>query len=142
MKYYSPKLAKEYSNASDYFQVAKKALEEMIRQTGSPVFDKRGMIRKGVIVRHMILPGSTKDSMKIMEYLITTYGSEILISLMNQYTPMEQMKTHPLLKRKITEREYEKVIDYGIGLGWENGFIQEKDTVGESFIPSWNGEGT
>ena len=141
MKYYSPEISKEYSNAEDYFEVAKKAIKEMIRQVGKPVFDKRGMIQKGVIVRHMILPGSTKDSMKIMEYLISTYGTEIMISLMNQYTPMEQTKTHPLLKRKITQREYEKVINYGIRLGWENGFIQEKDTVGESFIPGWNGEG-
>ena len=141
MKYFSPKLSKEYSQAPDYFLVAKKAIEEMVRQTGSPVFNERGIIKKGVIVRHMILPGSTRDSMEIMEYLIKTYGNQIIISLMNQYTPMEQMKTHPLLKRRITQREYEKVIDFGIQMGWENGFVQEKGTVGESFIPQWNGEG-
>ena len=141
MKYFSSKLSKEYSQAADYFKVAKEAIEEMVRQTGSPVFDEKGMIRKGVIVRHMILPGSTQDSMKIMKYLIKTYGNQIIISLMNQYTPMEQMKTHPLLKRRITKREYEKVIDFGIQMGWENGFIQENGTVGESFIPQWNGEG-
>ena len=141
LKYFSPKLSKEYCNAEDYFEVTKEAIEEMVRQVGSPVFDIENKMKRGVMVRHMILPGSTKDSMKIMEYLLQNYGNKIYISLMNQYTPMKQVGNHPLLKRKVTAREYKKVIDYALSLGWEHGFIQDKETAKESFIPLWNGEG-
>ena len=141
MKYVSKELSKEYSNASDYFNVAAKALEEMVRQVGEPNFDERGYIKKGVIVRHLVLPGSTKDSKAVLNYLWNTYGNKIYISIMNQYTPMEQIKNHPLLSRKVTKREYSKVVDYALSLGWENGFIQEGETAKESFIPSFYGEG-
>lgn len=141
IKYYSSLLSKEYCHAEDYFIRASKALEEMIRQVGEPVFDLNNRMIKGVIVRHMILPGSTKDSMKIMEYLLENYRDKIYISLMNQYTPMDQVKDHPLLKRRITKREYQKVIDHALNLGWEKGLIQEKKTAEKSFIPIWNGEG-
>ena len=141
MKYVSKELSKEYSNASDYFEVASKALEEMVRQVGEPEFDDRGYIRKGVIVRHLVLPGSTRDSKAVLEYLWNTYGNRIYVSIMNQYTPMEQIKNHPLLSRKVTKREYSKVVDYALSLGWENGFIQEGETAKESFIPGFYGEG-
>ena len=141
MKYVSGELSKEYSNAPDYFEVASIALEEMIRQVGEPEFDDRGYIKKGVIVRHLVLPGSTKDSKAVLEYLWNTYGNKIYISIMNQYTPMEQIKNHPLLSRKVTKREYQKVVDYALSLGWENGFIQEGETAKESFIPGFHGVG-
>ena len=140
-KYYSSRLSKEYSHAEDYFSVTTKAIEEMVHQVGEPVMDEKGILQRGVMVRHMILPGSTADSKKILEYLLKTYGNKIFISLMNQYTPMEEMKDHPLLKRRVTKREYEKVIAYGFSLGWEKGYIQEKDTAQESFVPLWNEEG-
>ena len=137
----STELSKEYSNAGDYFEVASKALEEMVRQVGEPEFAQNGYMKKGVIVRHMVLPGSTKDSKAVLDYLWSSYGDRIYISIMNQYTPMEQIKNHPLLSRKVTKREYEKVIDYALSLGWENGFIQEGETAMESFIPGFNGAG-
>ena len=86
----------------------------------------------------MVLPGSTKDSRSILDYLWNTYGNRIYISIMSQYTPMEQTKTHPLLSRKVTKREYSKVVNYALNLGWENGFIQEGETAKESFIPDFN----
>ena len=141
MKYVSSQLSKDYSNAENYFEIASKAIEEMVRQVGEPIFDERGMIQKGVIVRHLVLPGSTKDSKAVLEYLWNTYRNKIYISIMNQYTPMEQIKNHPLLSRKVTKREYQKVIDYALSLGWENGFIQEGETAKESFIPGFNGVG-
>ena len=142
LKYVSKKLSKEYSNAEDYFEVASGAIKEMVRQVGEPEFDERGYLRKGVIVRHLVLPGSTKDSKAVLEYLWNTYGNKIYISIMNQYTPMEeQIKNHPLLSRKVTKREYSKVVDYALSLGWENGFIQEGETAKESFIPGFNGVG-
>ena len=141
MKYVSKELSKEYSNAPDYFDVASKALEEMVRQAGEAQFDNRGYMIKGVIVRHLVLPGSTKDSKAVLDYLWNTYGNNIFISIMNQYTPMEQIKNHPLLSRKVTKREYSKVVDYTLSLGWENAFIQEGETAMESFIPGFNGLG-
>lgn len=141
MKYVSKELSKEYSNAPDYFDVASKALEEMVRQAGEAQFDNRGYMIKGVIVRHLVLPGSTKDSKAVLDYLWNTYGNNIFISIMNQYTPMEQIKNHPLLSRKVTKREYSKVVDYALSLGWENAFIQEGETAMESFIPGFNGLG-
>ena len=141
MKYVSKKLSKEYSNAEDYYEVVKDAIEEMVRQVGEATFDERGYMKKGVIVRHLVLPGSTKDSRAVLDYLWDTYGNKIYISIMNQYTPMEQIKNHPLLSRKVTKREYAKVIDYALSLGWENAFIQEGETAKESFIPGFNHEG-
>ena len=140
-KYMDPELAMKYSYAEDYPEVAKVALEEMVHQAGEPEFDARGIMQKGVIVRHLLLPGHVKDSRNVLKYLIDTYGNRIYISLMNQYTPMPAMKDDPLLSRKVTQREYERLIDYGISLGLENGFIQEGETAKESFIPEFNGEG-
>ncbi len=140
-KYMDPELAEKYSYARDYPEVAREALKEMVRQTGTPEFDRQGIMKKGVIVRHLLLPGHVKDSRRVLEYLLSTYGKEIYISLMNQYTPMPAMKDDPRLSRKVTDREYQRLIDYGIQLGLENGFIQEGETAKESFIPEFNGEG-
>lgn len=136
MKYYSAELAKKYSNAPDYFQVADAAIAEMIRQVGTPHFEQE-KIKKGVIVRHMILPGCTKDSKALIKHLLDKYGTDIYISIMNQYTPMEEMTDFPELQRRITKREYSKVVDYAIELGLEQGFIQEGATAIESFIPDF-----
>lgn len=141
MKYMSQELSKEYSYAEDYFEIASKAITEMVRQVGEPVFDEKGYMKKGVIVRHLVLPGSIKDSKAVLEYLWNTYGNSIYISIMNQYTPMEQTKNHPKLSRKVTKREYNKVVDFAVNLGWKNGFIQEGKTAQESFIPAFDSSG-
>lgn len=140
-KYMDSSLAKQYSNAEDYGETAKEALEEMVRQAGGPEFDDRGIMKRGVIVRHLLLPGHVSDSKRVTEYLYRTYGNQIYISLMNQYTPMPAMAQDPLLSRRVTEREYGRLVDYAISLGLENGFIQEGETAKESFIPAFDGEG-
>lgn len=137
MKYHSSELSKKYSNAPDYFEVADQAIAEMVRQVGPPVFEK-DMIQRGVIVRHMILPGNTKDSKRIIDHLLHTYKNDIYVSIMNQYTPMPEMAEYPEINRKITKREYQKVIDYAIESGLEKGFIQEGETAMESFIPDFH----
>ena len=139
-KYYSPELAARYSHALDYPQVATAAIHEMLRQTGTPVFEE-DMMRRGVIVRHLVLPDHTKDSMAVVSHLLQEYGSDIYFSIMNQYTPMENREEYPELKRRVTDREYNKVIDYAIEVGLENGFLQEGDTAKESFIPDFGYEG-
>jgi len=167
LKYYSPELSARYSSAPDYFEVAKNAITEMFRQAGTPEFvplrndanhdgitdaevnsqeaeDEMHLIKRGVIVRHMVIPTHTADSKRIIEYLYRTYGDDIFISIMSQYTPVidaETAKAYPELARKLTEREYDSVVDYAIELGVENAFIQEGDVAEESFIPEFDGTG-
>ncbi|MDO4633252.1 MAG: radical SAM protein [Eubacteriales bacterium] len=136
-KYMEESTAREYSRAADYPEIAKKAVQEMVRQTGSPEFDARGMMKKGVIVRHLLLPGHVKEAASIVEYLYQTYGDQIYLSLMNQYTPMPQMQEHPLLGRKVTRREYMRLMDVVFDLDIEQAFVQEGGTAKESFIPEF-----
>ena len=143
-KYMSPVLSKKYSHASDYAEVAKAAIAEMVRQTGKAVFvngDEDNLILSGTIVRHLTLPGCMEDSMQILKYLHETYGDTIYISIMNQFTPLSNLEKYPELNRKITDEEYETLVDYAIEIGIENGFIQEGDTAEESFIPAFDCEG-
>ena len=137
LKYTDPAIAAEYSHAPDYFETATAAIEEMFRQVGEPDFDG-DLMKKGIIVRHLVLPGHTNDSKAVLKYLYETYHDRIYISIMNQYTPMERMKTHPLLGRRITGREYERVVNYALDLGIQNAFIQEGDVAKESFIPPFD----
>ena len=141
LKYLEADLAGNNSHEKDYPEVAMKALDEMVRQVGMPEFDERGMMKKGVIVRHLLLPGHVRNSKKVLEYLYGTYGDQIYISLMSQYTPMPAMKDDPQLSRKVTDREYDRLLDHAISLGVTNCFIQEGETAKESFIPEFNGEG-
>ncbi len=140
-KYMDRTPALRYSGCSDYFETVSEAISEMVRQTGEPVFDERGMLLKGVIVRHLTLPGYLEDSKRILMYLYHTYGDRILISIMNQFTPLEAVKEYPEINRRITEEEYEELVDYAIELGIECGYIQEGETASESFIPEFNNEG-
>lgn len=142
-KYVSAELAARYSAAADYPQRAWEALEEMYRQTGEAVLDERGMMRRGVIVRHLILPGHTKEAIAVLQKLYATYGNTICYSIMNQYTPLPYVaKEYPELNRRLTKREYDKVIDAAVSMGIENGYIQEGETAKESFIPPFDGTGT
>lgn len=143
-KYMSPVLSKKYSHAPDYAEVAKAAIAEMVRQTGKAVFvngDEDNLILRGTIVRHLTLPGCMEDSMQILKYLHETYGDTIYISIMNQFTPLSNLEKYPELNRRITDEEYETLVDFAIDIGIENGFIQEGDTAEESFIPAFDCEG-
>lgn len=140
-KYMNEEVAKEYSNASDYPEVAKQAIAEMVRQVGEATFDERGMMQKGVIVRHLMLPGELLDSKRIIRYLHETYGERIFISMMSQYTPMPRVAEHPKLGKKIRKKSYDTLLDFAVSIGVENGFFQEGETAKESFIPAFDCEG-
>lgn len=143
-KYMDVELAAKYSSAPDYPDAAKAALRKMVDITSKPVFDENGMMQRGVIVRHLLLPGHKKNAKDVVRYVYETYGDGVYISLMNQYTPMGGLAENPAfaeLGRKVTRREYEAVVDYAIGLGVRNAFIQEGDTAKESFVPAFNYEG-
>ncbi len=143
LKYQDSLLSERYSHAPDYFETAARAIAEMVRQVGAPVFtaDADSLMKKGVIVRHLLLPGCQRDARRILLYLHETYGNDIYVSIMNQYTPLPQTETVPELNRRISAREYEKIIDFAISIGIENGFIQEGETASESFIPAFDCEG-
>lgn len=140
-KYMDKTIAKRYSNAENYPEIAKAALKEMMRQCGQPVFDRRGMMTKGVIVRHLLLPGQVENGKDVVNYLYETYGDSIFISLMNQYTPLAHVAPYPEINRKVTREEYDELVDYAVEIGVENGFIQEGETAEESFIPNFDNEG-
>lgn len=139
-KYFNNKYALKYSNAPNYCETAQKAIAEMVRQTGCAEFDENGIMQKGVIVRHLMLPGLLFDSKKIIDYLYNTYKDKIWISIMNQYTPLEHVKKYPELDRCISSEYYNHLVDYAAELGVTNAFIQEGGTVGESYIPEFSGD--
>ncbi len=143
-KYMDEKAAQKYSFAPDYPEVAKKALAQMVKLVGEPVFDEKGMMTRGVIVRHLLLPGHKRNAKDVIRYVYETYGDRVYLSLMNQYTPFERLKENSdyrELCRKITRREYETVVDYALSLGVRNAYIQEGDVAKESFIPAFDYEG-
>ena len=139
-KYISPQLAKKFSAAENYPEAAKKALDELVRLQPECVFEN-GMIKKGVIVRHLCLPGHVAESKKVLAHLHERYGNNIYISIMSQYTPVVKSDIYPELNRRLSRSEYERILDYALSIGIENAFIQEGEAASESFIPSFNGEG-
>ena len=141
-KYMSPDIAMKYSTAKDYPEVAKAAIAEMVRQQPSPVFDEETeLMKRGVIVRQLLLPNLLEDAKAIVKYLYDAYGDNIYLSLMSQFTPLSNVENYPELNRKVSEKEYEEYVNYAIELGVENGFIQEEDVADESFIPHFDCEG-
>lgn len=141
LKYFSSELSYRYSKASDYFQVAATAIKEMVRQTGNPLFNADGLLQKGTILRHMVLPMGYKDSIKIIEWVASHFlPNQILISLMSQYTPCYQTEKYSEINRRIFSYEYHKVLDCVQDYGFD-GFMQEKSAAKVEYTPSFNLEG-
>lgn len=137
LKYFDDSLGCKYSKCENYFEVAKAAIEAMYEQVGKfEIVDD--LMVKGVIVRVLVLPGHADDSKNLIKYLHETYGNNIIISIMNQYTPVEVIDKYPNLNRKVSDEEYEDVIDFAVELGVEIAFIQEGETQDTSFIPDFD----
>lgn len=132
--------AMEYSFSSDYPEKALTAIDEMIRQNPIPLFEN-GLMKKGVIIRHLLLPGKLIESKIAIKRIYQRYGNNAYISLMSQYTPMSSMSHHPLLSRRVSGYEYKSLIGFAMELGIKNAYIQELESVGESFIPVFDGSG-
>ena len=146
LKYLDESHARDYSGAPDYPGVAKAALQEMYRQVGSVRFaevsgEEEPMLQRGMVVRHLLLPGALADAKRIVAYLYDTYGADIYISLMSQYTPGKAVERHPVLRRRVRRKDYDALVDEAIRLGVENAFIQEGSAADESFIPAFDYEG-
>lgn len=135
MKYFSSKLSAGYSHAHDYFSVCAGAVDEMVRQTGEAVLGDDGLLKKGVIVRHLMLPGALFDSKHVIDYLTSRYGNRIYISLMSQYTPMPSATGK--LRGRPTQRACESLADYLASKGQEKAFVQEYDSSGKEMIPDF-----
>lgn len=137
LKYFDNNLGCKYSNCRDYFKYASEAIEAMYKQVGK--FKIVGdLMKSGLIVRILVLPGHVDDSKNLIKYLYNRYGDNIIISIMNQYTPIDVIDDYPNLNRRITDEEYENVVDYACSLGVEMAFIQEGDTQEKSFIPDFD----
>ena len=142
LKYYDASLSFSYSKAKDYFSFASKAIQKMIEQTGVPTFNKEGILQKGVLIRHLVLPGCKEDSMKLLEWMSETLPKDsFLLSLLSQYTPVYKASMYPKLNRIVTTYEYNKVLDKAISLGLTQGFMQERSSASSAYTPSFQLEG-
>ena len=136
LKYYDSLLGNKYSNCNDYFYYASKAIDEMYKQVGKFEIED-GLLKKGLVVRILLLPGGVEDCKKILKYLYSKYQDNIYMSIMNQYTPIEKYK-YQELNRTVKDEEYDELINYACDLGIKNAFIQEGNVCNESFIPNFN----
>ena len=137
LKYYYDDLAKKYSKVDNYFEIATKAIQEMYRQVGTPVLDENGVMKKGLMIRHLILPNEVQNSKKVLKWIKENIDSNVYVSIMAQYFPTYKAKEIPEIARKITKEEYEKVENYLYGLDLENGYIQELGEHEEEYVPTW-----
>ena len=142
LKYYDSAISKKYSDAPDYFEKATAAIEQMFRQTGPYEIGDDGILQKGVLIRHLILPGQVEDTKRILEYVADTFApGDVLFSLMRQYTPYGRASEFPEINRKITDEEYEACESYMEELGIIDGYVQQKESSDKAFIPAFDGTG-
>lgn len=138
LKYYSNELSKKYSNVNNYFEIATKAIKEMIRQVGKPIFNEEGIIQKGVIIRHLVLPNHIQNSKHILKWLKENINEEIYVSVMAQYFPTYKAKEDESLNRKLNKKEYKEIENYLYTLNLKNGYIQELGEHEEEYVPNFN----
>lgn len=139
-KYADDETARRYSGVSDYFSQACLAITEMARQTGAPQFNEEGMLLHGTVVRHLILPGNTRNSMAVLDWIQQHLSGQVLVSLMGQYVPCGAVQQMPELNRRITPREYRKVQDYLFSLDLD-GFVQRLSSAQKDYIPQFDLQG-
>jgi putative pyruvate formate lyase activating enzyme len=137
IKYFDDRYAIKYSNAPGYFNYASTAIEEMLKQVGKAKFDDEGLIKKGVIIRHLMLPGLLFDSKKIIDFIYSNFGDSVYLSIMNQYTPVNKASLFSELAKPLNPSHYDSLIDYALNIGVKNGFIQDSGTSSEAFIPDF-----
>ena len=138
LKYYYDKTAKKYSKIDNYFKIATKAIKEMYRQVGETKIDKNGIIKKGLIIRHLVLPGNIQNSKKILKYIKENIDPKVYISIMAQYFPTYKAKEDSKINRKLTKKEYEEIEDFVYSLNLENGYLQELGEHEEEYVPNWD----
>jgi len=140
LKYFSSEKSQKYAKCPDYFENASKAILEMYRQQPKNEF-RDGIIQKGLIIRHLVLPANVDESKNLILWIKNNLSDDTYISLMNQYTPYGDINDFKELKRRLTTAEYNKVVDYFLEIGLQNGFVQEKTSATKDFIPDFDGTG-
>lgn len=140
-KYFSENTSLKYSKAQDYPEVSKKVIIEMYNQVGSPLLEESGIIQRGLVIRHLILPGHIKESISILNWISDNLPKSVYVSLMSQYTPYYACDKYPEINRPITRKEYEKVVNHLYKLGLEEGYVQERKSADVQYIPDFNLEG-
>ncbi len=139
LKYYDEKLALKYSNIKNYFNTATEAIKEMYRQVGYPIFNENGMITKGVIIRHLVLPNNIENSKKVLKWIYDNLDRRIYVSVMTQYFPTYKAKEFKEINRKLSKTEYNEIENYIYELGIENGYMQDfSEENEEQYVPRWN----
>ena len=131
----------KYSKISNYSKNTINIIKEMVSQVGEPIFDSDGIMKKGVIIRHLLLPGLLFDSKKVIDSIYNEFGDKVFISLMNQYTPTYNCSKFPEINKQLNPRSYDSLINYALSIGVKNGFIQEEGTNTINYIPDFNLEG-
>lgn len=137
LKYYYNELGKKYSKVDNYFEIATSAIKEMYRQVGAPRLNEQGVMQKGLMIRHLILPNQTENSKKVLNWIKENIDNEVYVSIMAQYFPTYKAKESDELNRKLTKEEYEEVENYLYELDLENGYIQELGEHEEEYVPKW-----
>ena len=137
LKYYYPKLGEKYSNVKNYFEITTKAIKEMIKQVGTPQFDENGLLKKGVIIRHLVLPNYIDNSKKVLKWIKENVDKKAIVSIMAQYFPTYKAKEDVKLNRKLTKEEYQEISNYIYDIDLENGYIQELGEDEEEYVPKW-----
>lgn len=138
LKYAENEIGKKYSKVDHYFETATAAIQEMVKQVGFPVLNQKGMIQKGVMIRHLVLPNHIDNSKQVLKWIQENMPSEIFISIMAQYFPTYQAKQDSKLNRKLTKEEWEEIEKYIEDLGFENGYVQELGDHEEEYVPKWD----
>ena len=138
LKYYDNEIGKKYSKVDNYFGIATKAIQEMYRQVGSPIFNDKGMIQKGIIIRHLVLPNNIDNSKKILRWLKENMDEQVYIDVMAQYFPTYRAKEMKELNRKLTKDEYQEIENYVYDLDIKNGYMQELGEHEEEYVPKWD----
>ena len=138
LKYYYDELGKKYSKVDNYFEIATSAIKEMYRQVGIPQLNEKGIMQKGLMIRHLILPNQIENSKNVLKWIKENMNNNIYVSIMAQYFPTYKARELDELNRKLTREEYEEVENYLYELNLENGYIQELGEHEEEYVPKWN----
>lgn len=138
LKYFYNDIAKKYSKIENYFEITTKAIQEMYKQVGPPKLDENGIIKKGLIIRHLVLPNNIENSKKVLKWIKENIDNKVYVSIMAQYFPTYKAETSNTLNRKLNFEEWQEIQNYIEELGFENGYIQELGENEEEYVPKWD----
>ena len=138
LKFFAPSVSQKWCAAGDYFDYASQAVFEMFRQVGVPSFDGNGLLQRGLMIRHLLLPGGLEDSKCVVDWVLDNLPRAVYFNLMAQYTPLGQAAQYPELSRRVTSAEYEELVDYALARGLENGYLQDVDSASAEYVPDFD----